>query len=329
MNENRCLYCYKEFSEDQEKKPESSLGYHSRCSKKIFGSEIPPELTYSEEDMFELAESIIKSHKTVTGVQPKLSLGIDKTADRTVPSRFTIVGLWGEYILKPPTKSYRSLPELEDLTMHLATIAKIKTVDHSLIFLKSGKLAYITKRVDRKKGKKVHMEDMCQLTERLTEHKYKGSYEQIAKAILKYAANPGLDVINFYELVIFCFLTGNNDMHLKNFSLLKDEQLSYHLCPAYDLIASELVVEGDDEELALTLNGKKKKLKRKDFVKAMERAGINAKVMSNLFNKFNKLIPKWHSFIDQSFLSDDLKKSYCQLIEEKALQIEINKRGVE
>ena len=141
------------------------------------------------------------------------------------------------------------------VTMHLAESVKINTVPHSLIRLKSGELAYITKRVDRSKKRKYHMEDMCQLTERQTEHKYKGSHEQIAKAINLYTSNPGLDKVNFYELVLFCYLTGNNDMHLKNFSLLKDENKEYNLCPAYDLVASELVVEGDDEELALNLNG--------------------------------------------------------------------------
>lgn len=206
--------------------------------------------------------------------------------------------------------------------MHLAEISKIKTVQHSLIKLKSGQLAYITKRIDRNKGKKLHMEDMCQLTERLTEHKYKGSYEQIAKAIKKYTANPGLDVTNYYELILFSFLTGNNDMHLKNFSLLK-RKLEYELCPAYDLVASELVVEGDDEELALSLNGKKKKIKKQDFEVAMNRAGLDQKVIENIFKKYKKLLPKWTKFIDESFLPQPMKNEYKTLIKQKSIQIEL------
>jgi serine/threonine-protein kinase HipA len=300
-----------------------TLGFHSTCSKKIFGTVVPPELPYTENELIKLAEQVVKSQKTVTGVQPKLSLGIQKMKENENPSRFTIVGLWGEYILKPQTRDYENLPEIEDLTMHLAEIAKIKTVPHSLIYLQSGQLAYITKRVDREKDIKLHMEDMCQLTERLTEHKYRGSYEQIAKAILKYSANPGFDVVNFYEQVIFSFLTGNSDMHLKNFSLLKDKKLGYNLCPVYDLVASQLVVEGDDEELALNLNGKKKKLKRADFETAMRSAGIDEKAIENIFNRFAKSIPKWHDFVEISFVPDEIKMAYHKLIDEKKNQIKI------
>jgi serine/threonine-protein kinase HipA len=308
---------------EEQDTPAGVLGFHSRCSRKIFGTVVPPELPYTENELIKLAEQVVKSQKTVPGVQPKLSLGIQKMKESENPSRFTIVGLWGEYILKPQTRDYENLPEIEDLTMHMAEIAKIKTVPHSLIYLQSGQLAYITKRVDREKDKKLHMEDMCQLTERLTEHKYRGSYEQIAKAILKYSANPGFDVINFYEQVIFSFLTGNSDMHLKNFSLLKDKKLGYNLCPAYDLVASQLVVEGDDEELALNLNGKKKKLKRADFETAMSSAGIDEKAIENIFNRFAKSIPKWHEFIEISFVPDEIKMAYHKLIDEKKNQIKI------
>ena len=167
------------------------------------------------------------------------------------------------------------------------------------------------------------MEDMCQLTERLTEHKYRGSHEQIAKAILKFSTNPGFDVINFYEMVIFSFLTGNSDMHLKNFSLIKNNPSGYNLCPAYDMVASQLVVEGDDEELALTLNGKKKKLKRTDFETAMKSAGIEEKVIENIFNRFAKTTSKWYEFIDISFLPNEVKTAYHKLIDSKLKQIQL------
>lgn len=317
---NKCLYCYKTIESEELKTPAGLAGYHKKCSKSFFGTATPPKLDFTEDQILELAEKVIKSQRTVTGVQPKLSLGLTEGTD--TPERFTIVGLWGEYILKPQTDSYANLPENEDLTMHLAELSKIKTVEHSLIRLKSGQIAYITKRIDRKDGNKKHMEDMCQLTERLTEHKYKGSYEQIAKAVKKFSALPGLDLVNFYELVLFSFLTGNNDMHLKNFSLLKMDS-DYVLCPAYDLVASELVVEGDDEDLALNLNGKKKKLKRRDFEIAMKGAGLNEKVIDNLFKKFKKLLPQWINFIDQSFLPIELNNAYKEIIKQKAKQLEI------
>ena len=310
----RCLYCYQELVEE-------GKDFHPSCSRKIFNKPAPPELPYSEEQMQELAEQVIRSQVTVTGVQPKLSLDIQKDSTARTAQRFTIVGLWGRYILKPPTKHYAHLPEVEDLTMHLAEICSIRTVPHSLIQLSSGSLAYITKRVDRQNnGGKLHMEDMCQLTERLTEDKYHGSYEQIAKAILTYSATPGLDVVNYYEQVLFSFLTGNADMHLKNFSLLKTPELGYTLVPAYDMVASALVNKEDKEELALTLNGKKRNITRNDFTTALRRAGITEKVQMSLFGKFEKAIAAWKKFIEMSFLPPAMQEEYKTLIRTKATQ---------
>jgi serine/threonine-protein kinase HipA len=205
--------------------------------------------------------------------------------------------------------------------MHIAEISGIDVVPHSLIRLNSGKLSYITRRIDRRNEIKIHIEDMCQMTERLTEHKYKGSYEQIAKAIAKYSANPVLDITNFFEQVLFCFLTGNSDMHLKNFSLIDNPGMGYVLSPAYDMVASSLVVEGDKEELALALNGKKKKIRKKDFLGAINRFDINAKAVENIFNRFRNSVEKWHEFIDISFLPQDMKRSFSELIKGRITNI--------
>ncbi len=310
----RCLYCYELLGEGRSE-------FHSTCSGKIFGTPNPPELPYSEDQMFLLAEEVIKSQTSVTGAQPKLSLHLENVSKKDEPQRFTIVGLWGGYILKPPTKQYNFLPELEDLTMHLAEISGIEVVPHSLIRLSSGELAYITRRIDRMNEIKIHMEDMCQLTERLTEQKYNGSHEQIGKAIVKYSANPGLDIINFFEQVLFSFLTGNADMHLKNFSLIDRPELGYVLTPAYDMVASGLVVKGDEEELALTLNGKKKNIRKKDFLEPMNRFNINEKAIENLFNKLRISVEKWHDFIEISFLPEAMKTSYHDMINERADRI--------
>ncbi len=318
MMENRCLYCYQLIEETSNLT--SLISFHTSCSKKFFGATTPPTIDFDESQLADLAEKIIQGQKTVTGVQPKLSLGL--TSNINQHKRLTIVGLLGEYILKPQTEEYLFLPENEDLTMHLATLSKLQTVPHTLIEFQSGKKAYLTKRIDRKNGLKVHMEDMCQLTERLTEQKYQGSYEQIANVIKKYSINPMLDLINFYELVLFCFLTGNNDMHLKNFSLI-NERFGYTLCPAYDLVATQLILEDDNEDLALHLNGKKKKIKKDDFIIAMKAAGIEQKVIDNIFIKFNKLIQNWFNFIEVSFLSEELKMKYIELIKMKVTQIEL------
>ncbi|MBU2554208.1 MAG: HipA domain-containing protein [Bacteroidetes bacterium] len=312
---NRCLYCYKLLENAEQ-------DFHASCSKKIFGQPNPPAIRYSEADLESLAREIIQSQTTVTGVQAKLSLHITGNSNDQEGRRFTVVGLWGGYILKPPTENYPQLPEVEDVTMHLAEQAKIKTVPHSLVRLASGNLAYITKRVDRIKKEKLAMEDMCQLTERLTEDKYLGSYEQIAKTIQKSSATPGLDVINFFELVLFSFLTGNADMHLKNFSLLEQPGLGMVLSPAYDLINTSLVNPADDEELALTLNGKKKKIKKQDFVAAMKSLKMEEQQQQNIFDKMRKSQPKWLEQIEVSFLSKEFKEQYVQLLLERFNRIQ-------
>lgn len=306
----RCLFCYQILDDNIE-------DFHPACSKKIFGQAIPPVLPYTENDLEPLALEVIRSQTAVTGVQPKLSLHISVPDRAGEKKRFTIVGLWGTYILKPPSPLYPQLPEVEDLTMHLAALAKIKTVPHSLIRLASGNLAYITKRVDRSKKEKLAMEDMCQLTERLTEDKYHGSYEQIAKTIQKYAATPGLDLVNFFELVLFSFLTGNADMHLKNFSLLEQPGLGMVLSPAYDLISTALVNPADDEDLALTLNGKKKKIRKSDFETAFRTLKIAEKQQDNIFLKMEKARSKWAKLIEVSFLDNAFKQSYQRMIDER------------
>lgn len=313
-----CLYCYQPLDENE-------IDFHSRCSKKIFGVSIPPLLPFAETHMEELAEQVIQSHTAVTGVQPKLSLHLASSEKPNLVKRFTIVGVKGGFILKPPTPHYSQLPEVEDLTMHLANIAKIQVVPHSLIRLSSNNLAYITQRIDRVKNDKLHMEDMCQLTNRLTEDKYRGSHEQVAKAILKYSAHPQLDIINFYELVLFSFLTGNADMHLKNFSLIHQPDVGPVFSPAYDLVATALVNPADEEDLALTLNGKKKKINRNDFIAAFTNIGLDSKQQENIFKKMQKAKPSWIEFIEISFLNAEMKTNYKNLLNDRFSRLLVEK----
>ena len=309
----KCLYCYKELKEGQ-------TDYHPSCAKKLYGVKTAPVLPYNRSQIGELPKRVVRAQTTLTGVQAKLSLDVNH-GQKNEPDRFTIVGLWGRFILKPQTDTYRSLPELEDLTMHMAEAAKIAVVPHGLIRFDDGELCYITRRIDRQPdGSKTAMEDMCQLSERLTEYKYKGSYEQIAKLIKKYSAVPQLDLVNFWEVVVFSWITGNSDMHLKNFSLYKTP-LGFCLTPAYDLLSTLIVMPQDTEELALTLNGKKRKIKRSDFEKAMTASGLNEKVIQNMANKFGKAISKWIDLIDNSFLPNDMKREYKRLIIKRVIMM--------
>jgi serine/threonine-protein kinase HipA len=310
----QCLYCYKPLDAQER-------DFHPACSKKLFGQKIPPVLPYAEDELETLAAEIISAQTAVTGVQAKLSLHLHPGDHPDAPSRLTIVGLWGAYILKPPSPHYPQLPEVEDLTMHLASLAGISVVPHSLIRMASGNLAYVTRRVDRTPAGKLHMEDMCQITGRMTEEKYHGSYEQIGKAILKYASHPGLEVVNFCELLLFSFLTGNADMHLKNFSLLYLPESHIALAPAYDLLATALVNPADEEELALTLNGKKRKITRHDFITTFKTLGLDEKQQENIFRKMVRSLPAWMDFVELSFLSPEFVTRYKLLLEDRFSRI--------
>lgn len=300
----RCLYCYKELEEGQK-------DFHPRCALKMFGSRNAPLLEYKHDELDQLAAQVIKSQTSLTGVQPKLSLNLTKHKGS---SRLTIVGLWGDYIFKPQTDEYPQLPENEDLTMHLAEVARISVVPHSLIRLADGRLGYITKRIDRTKdGEKVDMEDLCQLTLHPTEYKYKGSYEQIAKTIVQYSGTPKLDLTNYMQVLLFCFVTGNNDMHQKNFSLYRPNS-NYQLTPAYDLLNVSIANPGDKEEMALPINSRKSKLRLDDFLRAAKTMGIEENVVRRLVDGLNKALPRWNELIDNSFLSDDFKVMYKDLI---------------
>lgn len=300
----KCLYCYQRLEEGQR-------DFHPNCARKFFGTKDAPILEYKHDDLNQLAEQVIRAQTSLTGVQPKLSLNLNK---HDGCNRLTIVGLWGDYIFNPQTEAYPQLPENEDLTMHLAEAAKIKVVPHSLIRLSDGKLGYITKRIDRtKNGEKIDMEDMCQLTLHPTEYKYKSSYEQIARTITKYSSTPKLDLTNYMQLLLYCFVTGNNDMHLKNFSLYRPEK-DYLLAPAYDLLNTTIVNPKDKEELALPLSGRKTKLRVADFLNTARTIGLEESVVLRLIKGLQKALPKWQVLIQSSFLDENMKKAYQELI---------------
>lgn len=310
----KCLYCYKELEEGQK-------DYHPGCAKKFFGKTKAPVLPYSRDNINDLAKESVLNRIAVTGVQSKLSMDVNK-GGKDEPDRMTIVGLWGKYILKPKSDDFPWLPEVEDLTMHLAEIAKIAVVPHTLIRFSDGETTYLTRRIDRDNhGKKYLMEDFCQISERITADKYKSSYENIAKMIKHYSSAPMLDLVNFWEVVVFSWIVCNSDMHLKNFSLISKMPGNYVLSQAYDLLNVHLVYPKDIEELALTLDGRKKKINRQNFMRAMSLSGLEEKVIENIFNKFITVAPKWHDFIDISFLPVELKEAYKEEIDKNLAKL--------
>ena len=294
--------------------------YHDACCKSLFGSGQPPKMPYTWEQLNGLAEQIIRANVTVPGVQAKLSLHLDK-GGRQQGSRFTLVGLEGGYILKPPVEEYPEMPELEHLTMRMAGVFGIQFAKCGLIPLEDGKLAYITKRMDRDGADKLHMEDMCQLTDRLTEQKYRGSMEQVGKAVLRHCSNPLFDALRLFELALFCFLTGNSDMHLKNFSLLYRPGGEINLSPAYDLLPTTLLLPSDLEETALTLNGKKKRLGPKDFMRFAESLRLTEKQVANAYSRFSGNLPSAFRLLDNGCCSEEMKERYRGLIKERSFHL--------
>lgn len=289
---------------------------------KFFGTSSPPEIDYSSDQMEELAKNVVERKVTVPGVQAKLSMSLIKKTKNKSDSKLTVVGaLGGQYIFKPPSDKFPEMPENKHLTMRIAESFGIKVVPSSLIRLKSGELSYITKRIDRTKtGSKIHMLDMFQITEAFD--KYRSSMEKVGESIGAFSSNTLLDKTYFFDIAVFSFLTGNNDMHLKNFSMIEGKS-GWILSPAYDLLNVAIMFPEDSEELALTLVGKKKKLKRDHFEQLGESLGLTPKQIKTTFNRMIKNKLRANDWIDRSFLSDKMKTAYKDLLEERYDQLEL------
>ena len=316
MAMSKCLYCYKELGEGQ-------VDFHPECARKFFGSPHVPILPYTRDNMSELARQVIRTSASVTGVQAKMSLDVDR-GGKNEPAKFTIVGLWGKYIFKPQSSKYPCLPELEDLTMKMAETAHIRTVRHTLVRLQDGELGYLTLRMDRgKKGEKISMLDMCQLSNRLTEHKYYGTYGQLAETVKRFSSAPMLDVQRFWEVVLFSWMTGNSDMHCKNFSLIDTGGGEYVLAPAYDLLAVLLADPQDTEEMAMSfrVGGQKRGFDRRTFVAAMCESGLTETGANSLIERISAHQTKWKELIRESFLPQTMKRAYSRLIDERLSRI--------
>jgi serine/threonine-protein kinase HipA len=304
----KCLYCYGEIADGEQ------IDYHPTCSLAFFGSNTPPSLKYTLSEMYELAKEVVTHRIAVPGVQPKLSLSlIDEVFNQKIVTRLTVAGaLGGNYIFKPPSSTYPEMPENEHLTMKIAEAFGIHTVPSSLIRLQSGELYYITKRIDRTLvGQKIHMLDMFQITEAVD--KYKSTMEHVGKALRAYSADTLMDQLQYFELTVFCFLTGNNDMHLKNFSMIEKDG-KWSLSPAYDLLNVNLANPKDKEELALSLEGKKTKFTRRQFERFGASLGLNNKQIYGVFDRFVKKQAKAKSLIEASFLSEEMQDAYWKII---------------
>jgi serine/threonine-protein kinase HipA len=307
----KCLYCYQQLDDD-------NVDYHPKCIQQFFGTPEAPALPYRLDEMDKLAREAVQLSVTVPGVQPKLSLGwIKSVIDKGHSGRLTIMdALDGSYILKPPNALYSQMPENEHLSMKLAALFSIDVVPSSLIRLASNELCYITKRIDRsKEGDKIHMIDFLQILE--MENKYMGTMEQLGKAIGELSSNTLLDKLRFFELTLFNFIIGNNDMHLKNFSMWRSGQFGWILSPAYDLLNVNIILPKDKEETALLLGGKKKNFSRGYFDRFAEVLRLNSKQVNAVYKKFDHWLPQAIALINQSFLDPALQKQYVALMQQR------------
>jgi serine/threonine-protein kinase HipA len=270
-----------------------------------------PSIDIDENKLSKYAKEIVSANTAITGVQPKLSLWLEESRKNV---RFTIIDNKSNYIIKPQSDTFASLPENEDLCMHLANQFGIETAKHGLVRLPSGKLAYLTKRFERLGDKKLACEDLCQLTETLTEHKYRGSYEKTGKVIQQYSTQSGLDSIKFFETIVFCFISGNADMHLKNFSMLERNDGQFSLSPAYDLVSTYLAIISEPEQMSLTLNGRKNKLVKSDFDILGKSLNLNEKQIINTYQIFSKNMDNAFWWIKNSFLPDNQKDRLIKLV---------------
>lgn len=308
-----CLCCGKPLRTPDE------TGWHKACIKRFFGTTKLPEIEIDDKTLNLLATETTNKGFTVPGVQKKLSLHL--VSDSRKP-RLTLVNYPTGYILKPQVAEFEALPESEQLIMTMADMAGISTVPHALIKGNAG-LAYITKRVDRNltddKIEMLAMEDFCQLDLRLTEDKYRGSYERCAKIIKQYSSRVGIDMAEFYIRLVFCFIVGNSDMHLKNFSLIETAEGSgeYVLSPAYDLLPVNANMPADKEQFALAMNGKKMNIRKGDFLKFADTCGITRQTAEKLIENLVKLTPKWIAMCEKSLLPDELKDRLKKIITER------------
>ncbi len=312
MKSNKCLYCYNELDENDGM-------FHQACCKKIFGKPEPPELPYTEKELMELGLLVVQSQSAVTGAQPKLSLDIMKGNGTGTPMRLTIVGVHGKYILKPQHHIYPQLPENEDVTMRMAKAAGIDVPLHGMIWSKDKSLTYFIKRFDRVGHKdKIQVEDFAQLAGLSRDTKYNYSMEKLIGLIDEYCTFPVIEKAKLFKLVLFDFLAGNEDMHLKNYSVIRRND-KIELSPAYDLLNSTIVLKGDVEEIALSLAGKKKKITREALVDyfGKERCGLTEKVIENIIEDFVYAKKVWFTLLDICFLSNELKEKFTVLLKKR------------
>ncbi len=273
-------------------------------------------LEYSAKE--QRSEAIARAGKmSIQGVQAKVSAQL-----KVKEGHFELVDQGGHYILKPQSEHYAELPENEALTMTMAASINIEIPIHGLIYCKDNSMTYFIKRFDRiGYHKKIAVEDFAQLSQQSRDTKYNSSMEKVVK-VLEYCTWPKIEAAKLLKLTLFNFLVGNEDMHLKNFSLITHEKITT-LSPAYDLLNTTIALGNAKEELALPLNGKKNNLRKQDFLHyfAMDQLQLNEKIITGILEEIKEALPGWKQLIGNSFLSKTMQEKYLSLLEARSKRL--------
>ena len=276
----------------------------------MFNTSELPIIEFSLQDVSQKAQQSA-GKLSISGVQPKLSMKLDRKNNSLIA-----VAEKGEYILKPQTTAFLNIPENEQCCMDIAAEFKIDVPPHCLLSLKDGSLAYIVKRFDRESGMKIHQEEFSQILE---SDKYKGSVEQVGRKLKEISTAPGYDAQLFFERVVFSFIIGNGDAHLKNYAITYKDKENIRLAPAYDIICSKLVIQ-DEEDSALSINGRKNELKREDFDKFADYLIMPMKIR---YEKFEKSLNLMEGIIKNSAIKEDVQKQFINIIKERLSRMDL------
>jgi len=289
----KCLSCHVLEAESK-----LSDGYHPRCARQLFGTTRAPEVPFRATDVTREAQKMV-GRMSISGVQPKLSVIHDPMKHQVL-----VVERGGLYILKPQTERFESIPENENLCMNIASTFGIEVPPHGLLPLLDGSLVYLVKRFDRlEDGSKLQQEDFQQLLQ--IDDKYDGSYERIANYIKEHSSVPGLDLIRLFERALLFYALGNGDAHLKNFSLLRSEEIGYQLSPAYDIVNSRLVLPEEQEEVG------------KDFFRLAEHFGLTRKQADNSLDRLHDLKSTIEAMTRGSLLRSDLREGFLGIFRDR------------
>jgi len=305
----KCLSCHVLEAESK-----LSDGYHPRCARQLFGTPRPPEVPFRATDVTREAQKMV-GRMSISGVQPKLSVIHDHRKHQVL-----VVERGGLYILKPQTERFESIAENENLCMNIASTFGIEVPPHGLLPLLDGSLVYLVKRFDRlEDGSKLQQEDFHQLLQ--IDDKYDGSYERIANYIKEHSSVPVLDLIRLFERALLFYTLGNGDAHLKNFSLLRSEEIGYQLSPAYDIVNSRLVLPEEQEEVCLSLQGKKNRLSGRDFFRLAEHFGLTRKQADNALDRLHDLKSTIEAMIRGSLLRSDLREGFLGIFRDRMTRL--------